>query len=345
MAEKNYYDILGVKKDASDADIKKKYRKLVRQYHPDVSDDPNADNKIAEINNAYETLRDKDKRAQYDAMLDNPFAGQGGAGGFGGFGGQSAGGQGGFRWEDIKDQFGDGQAFGDGGFRFDDIFSAFGRGARGSAGGQAGGRTQGSGFEQFGGGFGAQDNKGQDQHAEIAVDLASVYSGDDYSIKLNVPVRQPNGSVDYENKTLKIKIPKGITDGKQIRLAGQGSAGMGGGKNGDLFLKVKIRHDPNIRIEGADVYQTVNITPWEAALGGKINVSTPAGTLGVTIPKNSKSGSNLRLKGKGIPAKQAGDLYLTLNIVNPDITDSNREAVTKAYEQLKQAFGDTSINR
>ncbi|PJX27042.1 DNA-binding protein [Psychrobacter sp. L7] len=345
MAEKNYYDILGVKKDASDADIKKKYRKLVRQYHPDVSDDPNADNKIAEINNAYETLREKDKRAQYDAMLDNPFAGQGGAGGFGGFGGQSAGGQGGFRWEDIKDQFGDGQAFGDGGFRFDDIFSAFGRGAHGSAGGQAGGRTQGSGFEQFGGGFGAQDSKGQDQHAEIAVDLASVYSGDDYSIKLNVPVRQPNGSVDYENKTLKIKIPKGITDGKQIRLAGQGSAGMGGGKNGDLFLKVKIRHDANIRIEGADVYQTVNISPWEAALGGKINVSTPAGTLGVTIPKNSKSGSNLRLKGKGIPAKQAGDLYLTLNIVNPDITDSNSEAVTKAYEQLKQAFADTSINR
>ncbi|MGP5494127.1 DnaJ C-terminal domain-containing protein [Psychrobacter celer] len=345
MAEKNYYDVLGVKKDASDADIKKKYRKLVRQYHPDVSDDPNADNKIAEINNAYETLRDKDKRAQYDAMLDNPFAGQGGAGGFGGFGGQSAGGQGGFRWEDIKDQFGDGQAFGDGGFRFDDIFSAFGRGARGSAGGQAGGRTQGSGFEQFGGGFGAQDNKGQDQHAEIAVDLASVYSGDDYSIKLNVPVRQPNGSVDYENKTLKIKIPKGITDGKQIRLAGQGSAGMGGGKNGDLFLKVKIRHDANIRIEGADVYQTVNIAPWEAALGDKINVSTPAGTLGVTIPKNSKSGSNLRLKGKGIPAKQAGDLYLTLNIINPDITDSNSEAVTKAYEQLKQAFADTSINR
>ena len=278
-------------------------------------------------------------------MLDNPFAGQGGAGGFGGFDGQSAGGQGGFRWEDIKDQFGDGQAFGDGGFRFDDIFSAFGRGARGSAGGQAGGRTQGSGFEQFGGGFGAQDNKGQDQHAEIAVDLASVYSGDDYSIKLNVPVRQPDGSVDYENKTLKIKIPKGITDGKQIRLAGQGSAGIGGGKNGDLFLKVKIRHDPNIRIEGADVYQKVNIAPWEAALGGKINVSTPAGTLGVTIPKNSKSGSNLRLKGKGIPAKQAGDLYLTLNIVNPDITDSNREAVTKAYEQLKQAFADTSINR
>jgi len=327
MAEKNYYDILGVKKDASDAEIKKKYRKLVRQYHPDVSDDPDADNKIAEINNAYETLRDKDKRAEYDAMLDNPFAGAGGAGGFGGFGGQSAGGQGGFRWEDIKDQFGEGEAYGGGGFRFDDIFSAFGGGARGQS-------------QQ--GGFRSQNSQGQDQHAEITVDLASVYSGDDYSIKLNVPVRQANGSVDYENKTLKIKIPKGITDGKQIRLAGQGAAGIGGGKNGDLFLKVKISHADNIRIEGADVYQTVNIAPWEAALGEKITVNTPAGSLGVTIPKNSKSGSNLRLKGKGIPAKQAGNLYLTLNIVNPDVSS---EAAIKAYEQLKKAFADTSISR
>ncbi|KAA0913445.1 DnaJ C-terminal domain-containing protein [Psychrobacter sp. ANT_WB68] len=324
MAEKNYYDILGVKKDATDAEIKKKYRKLVRQYHPDVSDAPDADNKIAEINNAYETLRDKDKRAEYDAMLNNPFAGQSG------FGGQSAGaGQGGFRWEDIKDQFGEGEAYGDGGFRFDDIFSAFGRGARGGSA---------SGQSQYGG-FGSQ---GQDQHAEITVDLSSVYSGDDYSIKLNVPVRQPNGSVDYENKTLKIKIPKGITDGKQIRLAGQGAAGGGRGKNGDLFLKVKIRHADNIRIEGADIYQTVNIAPWEAALGEKINVSTPAGTLGVTIPKNSKSGSNLRLKGKGIPAKQAGDLYLTLNIINPNI---NNDQAVKAYEALKQAFSDISIER
>ena len=330
MAEKNYYDILGVKKDASDADIKKRYRKLVRQYHPDVSDDPDADNKIAVINNAYETIRDKDKRAEYDAMLNNPFAGQGGFGGSSNR--QSGGGQ---RWEDMKGQFGEGEAFGDGGFRFDDIFSAFGRGARGQTGGQSGSQSQ-------YGGFGSQDSKGQDQHAEINVDLASVYNGDDYSIKLNVPVRQPNGNVSYDNKTLKIKIPKGITDGKQIRLTGQGAAGSGSGKNGDLFLKVKITHADNIRLEGANVYQTVNITPWEAALGEKINVSTSAGTLGVTVPKNSKSGSNLRLKGKGIPAKQAGDLYLTLNIVNPEV---NTEAATQAYEQLKQAFADISINR
>ncbi|MBU5617079.1 DnaJ domain-containing protein [Psychrobacter sp. TAE2020] len=332
MAEKNYYEILGVKKDATDADIKKRYRKLVREYHPDVSKDPDADNKIAIINNAYETIRDKDKRAEYDAMLNNPFAGQGG------FGGQSGAGQpSGFRWEDMKSQFGEGQAFGEGSFRFDDIFSAFGHGARGQTGGQ-----QRGGFDQFGAGFGSQDSKGQDQHAEINVDLASVYNGDDYSIKLNVPVRQPDGSVNYDNKTLKIKIPKGITEGKQIRLSGQGAAGSGKGKNGDLFLKVKITHADNIRLEGANVYQTVNITPWEAALGAKINLTTPSGTLGVSIPSNSKSGSNLRLKGKGIPAKQAGDLYLTLNIVNPEVSS---DADKQAYEQLKQAFSETSISR
>ena len=324
MAEKNYYDILGVKKDASDADIKKKYRKLVRQYHPDVSSAPDSDAKIAEINNAYETLRDKDKRAEYDAMLANPFAGRGGNAGFGG---QAGGGQ---RWEDMSGQFGEGQAFGGGGFRFDDIFSAFGGGGRGQ-----GGQSQ-------RGGFSNHDNKGQDQHAEINVDLASVYSGDDYSIKLNVPVRQINGNVSYDNKTLKIKIPKGITDGKQIRLAGQGAAGTGSGKNGDLFLKVKISHASNLRLEGADVYQTVNITPWEAALGEKINVITPAGTLGVTIPKNTKSGSNLRLKGKGIPAKEAGDLYLTLTIINPKVTTDEE---IQAYEQLKHVFADSTINR
>lgn len=117
---------------------------------------------------------------------------------------------------------------------------------------------------------------------------------------------------------------------------------MGGGKNGDLFLKVMIKHEDNIRLEGADVYQTVNITPWEAALGEKINVSTPAGTFGITVPKNSKSGSHLRVKGKGIPAKQAGDLYLTLNIVNPEITN---EAQEQAYVALKQSFADITIQR
>ncbi|PNK60831.1 DnaJ C-terminal domain-containing protein [Psychrobacter sp. FDAARGOS_221] len=337
MAEKSFYDVLGISKDATEADIKKAYRKLVRKYHPDVSDDPKADEKIAEINNAYETLRDQDKRAEYDAMQSNPFARQGGFGGAGA-GGFAGGGQGGFRWEDIKDQFGEGAPFGSGSFRFDDIFSAFG------GGGQSTSRQPGfDGYDHFGSAFkDAGPAPGQDQHAEINVSLDSVYQGDDYSIKLNVPTRQANGSVAHEQKTLKIKIPKGITEGKQIRLSGQGAASMGGGKNGDLFLKVVIDHPDNIRLEDTDVYQTVNITPWEAALGEKINVTTPAGTLGVTIPKDSKSGSHLRIKGKGIPAKQAGDLYLTLNIVNPEVTT---EAQQQAFAALKASFADTKISR
>ncbi|MCC3345764.1 DnaJ C-terminal domain-containing protein [Psychrobacter sanguinis] len=337
MAEKSFYEILGVSKDATENDIKKAYRKLVRKYHPDVSKAKDADEKIAEINNAYETLRDPDKRAQYDAMQANPFAG-GGFGGTGGFGGAGAG-QGGFKWEDVKDQFGEGSPFGSGSFRFDDIFSAFGAGRGGRQSAQSGFE----GFDHFGGAFKeAGPAPGQDQHAEISVSLDSVYNGDDYSIKLNVPTRQADGTVSHEQKTLKIKIPKGITEGKQIRLSGQGAASMGGGKNGDLFLKVMIKHEDNIRLEGADVYQTVNITPWEAALGEKINVSTPAGTFGITVPKNSKSGSHLRVKGKGIPAKQAGDLYLTLNIVNPEITN---EAQEQAYAALKQSFADITIQR
>lgn len=337
MAEKSFYEVLGVAKDASENDIKKAYRKLVRKYHPDVSKVANADEKIAEINNAYETLRDPEKRAQYDAMQANPFAGAGG------YGGGAGGAQGGFRWEDIKDQFGEGAPFGSGSFRFDDIFSAFnaGKGGRGSS--RQSAQSGFEGFDHFGDAFKqAGPAPGQDQHAEINVSLDSVYNGDDYSIKLNVPTRQADGTVSHEEKTLKIKIPKGITEGKQIRLSGQGAASMGGGKNGDLFLKVMINHADNIRLEGADVYQTINITPWEAALGEKINISTPAGTFGVTVPKNSKSGSHLRVKGKGIPAKQAGDLYLTLNIVNPEITT---DAQKQAYEALKQSFADTTIQR
>lgn len=331
MADKNYYEVLGVDRKASEADIKKAYRKLVRKYHPDVSDDPNADAKIAEINNAYETLKNADKRAEYDAMLDNPFAnGQG----FSGFGGQGSG-QGGFNFEDIFSQFG-GQGSGQGGgsFRFEDIFSQFGGQQRGR---QSGFHQQNQGFDGFG-----FDQKGQDQHAEIDVDLDAVYHGKEYSIKLNVPVRQANGALGHEEKTLKIKIPKGITEGKQIRLAKQGAVGVGRGENGDLFLKVKITHADNIRVEGADVYQTVNVAPWEAALGEKITVNTPAGQLSVTLPKNTQAGRNLRLKGKGIPAKQAGDLYLTIKIVNPTIeTDAQQDA----FEALKNAFADQPIAR
>ena len=262
MAEKNYYDILGVDKKASEADIKKAYRKLVRQYHPDINDSPDADAKMGEINNAYETLKDAEKRAQYDLMLDNPYMGQG----FGGMGGGMGGGQG-FNanmsqadLDEILRQFGGGaggrQSQSTGGFRFDDIFSTFGGGAGGFSDG-------------FGGRQSQRSTKGEDQHAELSIDLKATYKGDTRKISLNLPVQTATG-LDYQTKTIEVKIPRGIAEGQQIRLAKQGNPSPYGGDNGDLYLKIKFNHPDNIRVEGKDVFQTVDVAPWEAAMGGQI---------------------------------------------------------------------------
>lgn len=349
MAEKNYYDILGVDKKASEDDIKKAYRKLVRQYHPDVSDDPNADAKMGEINNAYETLKDAEKRKQYDLMLDNPFLGQGGfggmGGGFGGFGGGQSpnmsaeeldeilrqfGGQGRSSFGNMGGGFGRGGAGASSGFRFDDIFSAFGGGGAG-----------------MGGGFGGQQStKGEDQHAELSVDLSATYQGATQKITLSLPVQTASGR-DYQSKTIEVKIPKGIAEGQQIRLAKQGNPTPYGGEAGDLYLKIKFSHPDNIRVEGKDVFQTVDIAPWEAALGGSITVDTPAGKVSVNVPRNSHSGKNLRLKGKGIPAKDAGDLFLSLNIVLPTLSDDahNQEEQLQAWQFLKDVYHDFTPKR
>ena len=325
MAEKNYYDILGVDKKASESDIKKAYRKLVRQYHPDVNDSPDADTKMGEINNAYETLKDTDKRAQYDMMLDNPYMGQGG------FGGQGFN-QANMSQEDIDAilrQFGGNrrgaQSGGAGGFKFDDLFSAFG-----GAGSFGGGSSQ-----------ARHRDKGEDQHAELSIDLKASYEGDTCSISLNVPVQTATG-LSYQKKNIDVKIPKGIAQGQQIRLAKQGHPSPYGGENGDLYLKIKFNHADNIRVEGKDIFQTVDVSPWEAGMGGQITVNTPAGKVNVNIPKNSRNGTNLRLKAKGIPAKEAGDLYLSLNIVLPPITSA---ADTQAFEAFAQAFAGFMPNR
>jgi len=328
MAEKNYYDILGVDKKASEADIKKAYRKLVRQYHPDINDSPDADAKMGEINNAYETLKDAEKRAQYDMMLDNPYMGQGFGGGQGFNANMSQ-----ADLDEILRQFGGAGGFGGrqsqgggaGGFRFDDIFSTFGGGFA----------------DGFGGRQSQRSTKGDDQHAELSIDLKATYEGDTRKISLNLPVQTATG-LDYQTKTIEVKIPKGIAEGQQIRLAKQGNPSPYGGDNGDLYLKIKFNHSDNIRVEGKDVFQTVDVAPWEAAMGGQITVNTPAGKVNVNVPKNSRTGTNLRLKGKGIPAKEAGDLYLSLNIVLPKIAT---DADIQAFEAFKSAFASFAPTR
>lgn len=308
MSPKNHYDTLGVARDASAADIKKAYHKLVRQYHPDISTDPDADKKTSEINQAYNTLKDPAKRAEYDALLANPYAGREQAGFDGGFGG--------YHYDDSR--FGDGQPFGSGDFRFDDIFSAFGHARQHRASRPTG------------------PIRGEDQHAELAIDLAAAYEGSERSLSLDMPTLTLEGEMTYARKTLHVKIPKGISEGQQIRLRGQGLPGYNGGEAGDLYLKIRFREDPSHYVKDRkDVWQRLNIAPWTAVLGGHIEVATPAGKLGVNIPAGSRNGQNLRLKGKGIPAKEAGDLYLTLNIELPRASDDTARAL---WQQLADHY-------
>ncbi|MDO5638828.1 MAG: DnaJ C-terminal domain-containing protein [Neisseria sp.] len=317
--QKNYYEVLGVAKDAAADDIKKAYRKLVRKYHPDVSKDADADEKTSEINLAYNTLKDPEKRAEYDEMLANPYGRREAAGGAGFEGGFDPRGYG-YEFHDFGGgHFGEGQPFGSGDFRFDDIFSAFGSAA-------AGGRPHRSGPVQ-----------GEDQHAELAIDVAAAYHGSERSLSIDMPTLTPEGRMVYERKTLQVKIPKGIAEGRQIRLKGQGLPGGNGGGNGDLYLKIRFHHSEALYVDNAkDVHQRVDVAAWTAALGGRMEVDTPAGKLGINIPANSRTGQKLRLKGKGIPAKEAGDLYLHLNIVLPPV---DSEADKAAWQQLAGHYG------
>ncbi len=297
MDYKDYYQILGVERTASAADIKKAYRKLVRQYHPDVSKHKDATEKTKEINEAYEVLGDAEKRAAYDALGQAPRHGHdfqpppdwGRQHDFGGGGGGGGGGSA----EDI----------------FADLFAHMGRG-RGKAGARGG----------MGGG--AFQMRGEDIHAAIAIDLRDAYQGAARTISLRA---------GQQEKTLSVNIPKGVTPGQQLRLAGQGHPGMGGAAAGDLYLEIQLNQEPRYRVEGASVYQNVPVAPWEAALGASISVPTPSGAVEVTVPAGSQTGRKLRLKGRGIPSKEPGDLYLILDVVLPPATS---DRARELYEQM-----------
>ncbi len=315
MKKRNYYELLGVKKTASEKEIKTAFRKLARQLHPDVNDDPNADDKLAEINNAYEVLMDKEKRAKYDATLFNPFSS------FSQFtknnnnkNSQNS------RWEDLKDKLGENSPFASNSFRFDEILANFRKKNRNN--------------------FNFTQNMDNDlnQYIDLRVELASVYTGDIYNLKLNVPIRLANGDIQHEEKQIKVTIPQGITENKYIRLPKQGSVSLSGESNGDLFLKIKFNLPENIKVIGSDVYQTINLYPWEVALGGIVKVATIAGEFEVNIPQNSNSGEQLRLKGKGIPSESVGDLYLVLNIINPNTESGLTSEQIQAFRNLKSTF-------
>jgi len=296
---KDYYKTLGVEKSASPEDIKKAYRKLVRQYHPDVSKHEDATEKTKEINEAYDVLGDAEKRAAYDDL---------------GRRGRQTGE--GFQpppdWAAQYD-FSDADAGADDFLA--DLFAHMGRRGRKGAG------SGGAAFQM----------RGEDIHAAITIDLRDAYTGATRSIGLRVPVQDAQAHVTMQDKTLNVSIPKGVTPGQQLRLAGQGQPGIGGGPAGDLYLELQFREDPRYRVEGANVYETAPVAPWEAALGARISVPTPSGTVEVSVPAASQTGRKLRLKGRGIPASPPGDLYLILEVVLP-AADTPR--AKELYEQM-----------
>ncbi|MDR0479560.1 MAG: DnaJ domain-containing protein [Burkholderiaceae bacterium] len=325
MEFKDYYQILGVGKTASADEIKKAYRKLARQYHPDVSKEPNAAKRMAEVNEANTVLSDPEKRAAYDAVGAQAWA------------------QGARSGDDVRPPPGwnAGGGFGRGGFS-----QNFGNGNfQTHFGGETGEYSD--FFEQMFGGHATRQGrgarrpsgpiKGEDQHAGIELDLVDAYQGARRAIRLSGAKRNSHGQPVSDERTLQVTIPAGVKAGQLIRLAGQGQPGLNGGPAGDLFLEVHFRPDPRYRLDGRDVTQHLRVTPWEAALGASVEIATPDGAaVAVTVPAGSGPGRKLRLKGRGIPnAKTPGDLYLELDITLPGaVTDAQKaawQALAAAY--------------
>lgn len=307
MEFKDYYQTLGLERSASQDDIKRAYRKLARKYHPDVSAEAEAEDRFKEVNEAYEVLKDAEKRAAYDQLGSSWQQGQD------------------FRpppdWDQGFEFRGGGRAGGDQG-SFSDFFeSLFGR--PGFSEGFNDGRR-----EQF-------HAHGNDTHARVSIDVADAYDGAKRQITLKHSEQGPDGRPVVRERTLNVTIPKGITEGQQIRLAGQGQAGFGQGRAGDLYLEIHFNEDSRYQVEGKTVYVTLPVAPWEAALGASVQVPTPSGSVTLKVPANSKTGGKLRLKGRGIPAREPGDLFVIIQIVQPPATTPVEKA---AYEALAKVF-------
>ncbi len=305
MEFKDYYEILGLKRDANQDEVKRAYRKQARKFHPDVSKESDAENRFKEVGEAYEVLKDPEKRVAYDQLGSNFKSGQN------------------FRAPPDWDQ----------GFEFH---------------GKPGG-TASSGFSDFfenlfaqrartgDTGSRAQQNfhvHGEDTYAKVLIDIEDAYHGATRTLTLKKTELSTDGRPFLKEQTLRVKIPKGVQQGQLIRLANQGSPGIGQGKTGDLYLEVQFREHAYYHVNGRDVTINLPITPWEAALGATVISPTPAGSVELKIPADSAGGQKLRLKGKGIPGKVSGDLYVLLQIALPP---SDSEATKAAYRKLEKS--------
>ena len=297
-ATRDFYDVLGVKRDASADDIRRAYRKLARKYHPDVNKESGAEERFKEVSEAYDVLSDPDKRAKYDRFGaawrqagDGPQPGP--AAGFdpGDFGG-------------VRVEFGDGD-LGD----FSDVFDSLFGGCR-----RGGARR----------GFGGFAARGADHETTLELALEEAARGGRRQIKL------------ADGRSYDVSVPAGVRDGQRIRLAGEGGQGASGGPSGDLFLRVQLKPHPRFRLDGRDLHVDLPVAPWEAALGATIDVPTLEGSAKVKVPAGSSSGRKLRLRGQGFPGPRGGhgDLYATVRIAVPKhLSDRERDL----FEQLADA--------
>lgn len=299
MEFKDYYRTLGAAREASADEIRKAFRKLARKYHPDVSKEADAEARMKEVNEAYAVLSDPEKRAAYDQLGRNHRPGEefrpppDWDAGFE-FSGRE------FSRADAAD--------------FSDFFAElFGRmGARAAPGAE----------------FHA---RGEDHYAKVLLDIEDAFVGAARQISLRVPRVDERGRVAVDERTLHVKVPRGVREGQLIRLAGQGASGAGKGKPGDLLLEVRFRPQARYRVEGRDLHADLPVAPWEAALGAVLRVDVPGGALNVRIPAGAQSGRVLRVRGKGIPAEPPGDLLLAIRVVLPS---ADTLKARELYEQM-----------
>jgi curved DNA-binding protein len=284
MKFKDYYEILGVPRDASADDIKQAYRRLAKKYHPDVSKEKDAEARFKEMGEAYATLKDPEKRAAYDQL-----------------GRQKPGEE--FRPPpEWSTQFG----AGGGGAAFDemdlaDLFAGLAGHARGARRGPPGAR------------------RGQDYELVVPISLEDAYRGTEVSLDLTTTEIDDNGALHRVPKLVKARIPKGPTEGQVLRLPGQGGKGAHGGPDGDVYLNITLRPHRLYRVDGRDLYLDLPLAPWEAALGATVEVPTLGGAVDLKVRPGTRAGQQLRLGGRGLPAPvgNAGDLYAIVQIVLP----------------------------
>ncbi len=301
MEFKDYYEILGVEPNADAKTIKAAYRKLARMYHPDVSDHHEAEDRFKEVAEAYQVLKDKEKRAEFDSIRQY---------------GDSQGFQPPPDWQggDFQSAGGDFQ----GGFSdfFENIF------------GQAGhGSSRGFSHEHF-------SQRGEDVEFLLSLSLEDAYKGESRTISYQVPGFDENRRVVHTDKTLKVKIPAGTIDGGRIRLKGQGAPGIGDAPPGDLYLQIKFAEHPLFVVDGLNLTVTLPISPWELALGGKFEVPSLDGPIRLSVPACSQNGKKMRVKGKGLGKENSrGDLYVLLRACMPGKISEEERAL---WQQLAE---------